>query len=184
MTTEPGRFCPVCKFKNEPSAVVCAFCGSPLSAEGEKHEESTTKRVGADTARLPEGADVAVPAGHIPPEGIAIYALGHSKPVAVLVDHEFTLGRKVGEEADESIVNLAPFGAFDQGVSRQHAKIRMTAKGYEITDLDSTNGSWLNEQRLAPQVAYPLASGAQIRLGRMHLVAIYRNRDASTNPPP
>jgi pSer/pThr/pTyr-binding forkhead associated (FHA) protein len=52
---------------------------------------------------------------------------------------------------------------------------RQVKDGCEIINLDSTNGTWLNELRLVPNKPYPLTSGAQIRLGRMHLFTIYRD---------
>ena len=60
------------------------------------------------------------------------------------------------------------------GISRHHAKIQRVAGGYEITDLESTNGTWVNEKRLTPNKPYPLSSGCLLRLGRMRLYVIYR----------
>ncbi|MHB0877325.1 MAG: S8 family serine peptidase [Anaerolineae bacterium] len=44
----------------------------------------------------------------------------------------------------------------DSSVSRRHAVIRCHTTGCSITDLDSSNGTWLNGQRLQPQGSYPL----------------------------
>jgi hypothetical protein len=178
MNTEPGRFCPVCKFKNEPGAVVCAYCGNPLEYK-KPEEEATTRQVAGETIDLTQRDEV-LKAAHIPAEGISLYLMGNTKPIAVLVEKEFVLGRVIEEKekmeaSKEVIVNLSPFGAFSMGVSRRHVKIRQAKNGYEIIDLDSTNGTWLNELRLVPNKPYPLTSGAQIRLGRMHLFTIYRD---------
>ncbi|PIE19538.1 MAG: hypothetical protein CSA65_02090 [Proteobacteria bacterium] len=55
----------------------------------------------------------------------------------------------------------------DARVSRQHARVAQRDGNYIIEDLGSSNGTYLNEQRLdAPQV---LRSGDQIRIGGCHL---------------
>lgn len=51
----------------------------------------------------------------------------------------------------------------DSSVSRMHAAIEWSGDAYHITDLESTNGSWINETRLDAPVT--LAGGEMIRLG-------------------
>jgi len=53
----------------------------------------------------------------------------------------------------------------DSRVSRCHAEIRSDARGMVIIDQGSSNGTFLNGQRLTPHTPYPLQPGAQIRLG-------------------
>jgi serine/threonine protein kinase len=53
----------------------------------------------------------------------------------------------------------------DNEVSRYHARIYCEAAGWFITDLGSTNGTFVNERRLTPRAAYPLAPGDTLRLG-------------------
>ncbi len=50
-------------------------------------------------------------------------------------------------------------------VSSKHAEIRRTHEGYTITDLDSTNGTRLNNQLLEPNIPTPLVNGNVIRIG-------------------
>ena len=83
------------------------------------------------------------------------------------------IGRPI-EGTLEETVDLTPYGAFASGVSRRHAMVRRKKNGFEIIDLDSTNGSWLNEKRMTPTKAYPLPSGAMIRLGQLRLQVINR----------
>jgi diguanylate cyclase (GGDEF)-like protein len=51
----------------------------------------------------------------------------------------------------------------DSSVSRTHAAVQWSGGTYSITDLNSTNGSWINETKLESQSE--LAGGELIRLG-------------------
>lgn len=65
----------------------------------------------------------------------------------------------VGQSAVNEVV-LA-----DDSVSRRHARLEYEAGAWHVTDLDSTNGTYLNGTRLEPNVATPLPYGANIRFG-------------------
>ncbi len=51
--------------------------------------------------------------------------------------------------------------------------IRADGEKYILTDLNSSNGTWLNGHRLVPAKSYDLPSGAVIQLGRIKLVVSY-----------
>lgn len=52
-----------------------------------------------------------------------------------------------------------------QEVSRRHARIRKRGDGYEVEDLNSSNGTWVNGERLGAFSPVSLAPGASLRLG-------------------
>jgi hypothetical protein len=43
----------------------------------------------------------------------------------------------------------------DRAISRHHARIRRTIEGWDVLDLGSTNGTWLNGRRITSAVALP-----------------------------
>lgn len=51
------------------------------------------------------------------------------------------------------------------GVSRQHLRIDRTEGGFSVTDLGSTNGTWVNSVRLRPGVSVNVRCGDEIRIG-------------------
>ncbi len=55
--------------------------------------------------------------------------------------------------------------ANDSQVSRYHARITWDGRHLSLTDLGSSNGTFVNGQRLTPQVAQPLAQGDRVRFG-------------------
>ncbi|MET7970398.1 FHA domain-containing protein [Micromonospora sp. NPDC005305] len=71
---------------------------------------------------------------------------------------------------DPQLVGRAPNANIvlaDPHLSRRHATVQATVDGVVLTDLGSTNGTWLNDQRIVGSVA--LTDGDVIRLGRTDL---------------
>ncbi len=165
------KFCPVCKNKNAATVVVCSFCGAAL-------EDHLTNRVapttGSASGAIPaESAEGFIDMALIPEGGVGIYAAGSFKPYYLPVDKEIILGRKT-DGAEEPMLDLSELNAFSMGLSRRHAMIRRTDSGFEVVDLNSTNGTWLNAERLIPNKPYSFASGSQLRIGRLRLFIVYQ----------
>ena len=53
----------------------------------------------------------------------------------------------------------------DREVSRSHAELRMEPQGPILTDLGSSNGTFIGNQRLLPNQPHVLADGATFRIG-------------------
>lgn len=71
----------------------------------------------------------------------------------------------------------------DALVSGHHARLDVGPGGCIVTDLGSTNGSWLNGQRLPPQTQVPMASGGTLRLGQCTIVLVAQSQPAAAPPP-
>jgi len=176
-------FCSVCKNKNERNAVFCKHCGAALGYRPGEPAATTVNTGGLEKngVKLP---DSVIDKELIPEDGIAIYAAGTSKPIYLHFDKELVFGRTSDkDEFDESLIDLTSLGGFQMGISRRHAVINRTEDGYVVTDLSSTNGSWLNNERLMPNKSYPLASGSQLRFGRMQVLILYHSRKRKMTKP-
>ena len=66
----------------------------------------------------------------------------------------------------------------EREVSRKHAEIFKTPDGYYIRDLASTNGTYVNQERLT-NAHYLLKNGDQIRLGASLRTLIFRDSSAA-----
>lgn len=53
----------------------------------------------------------------------------------------------------------------DHKISRNHAEIRQGSQGATLTDLGSSNGTFIGDQRLPPQLPYLLTDGTSFRIG-------------------
>lgn len=54
--------------------------------------------------------------------------------------------------------------SFNDEISRKHCKIVWHNNQYFIVDLNSTNGTYLNNEMLMPNKEYPIRPGDQLRL--------------------
>jgi pSer/pThr/pTyr-binding forkhead associated (FHA) protein len=78
------------------------------------------------------------------------------------------LGRSHGSvQAD---VDLGPYEAAAAGVSRQHARLTHSNQAWFIEDLNSLNGTYVNEVKLTPGRPALLKHGDVVRCSRLSLV--------------
>jgi two-component system cell cycle response regulator len=124
----------------------CAYVGS-LSRD----EKRDIGALIADTARtapqMPVSADSHTACL------VAIYPTGPAMGARYRLDHT---AMQIGRE-DACGVRLA-----DHTVSRRHARIDAEPEGYRITDMGSTNGTFVNDRRVSSQL---LSDGDYLRLG-------------------
>jgi hypothetical protein len=154
---------------NDADAVTCQHCGAKL---GEKAGAPTTRQVNESFEITRELSEQVVKEYTLPSKGMALFLLNRSQPVAICMEAEFVLGR-AGEFTTEYTIDLTSFDGFVLGVSRRHALIRAVGEKYVLVDLNSSNGTWLDGQRLVPTKPYDLPKKGVIQLGRMSLVAAY-----------
>lgn len=80
-------------------------------------------------------------------------------------------------------IGRAPDNQFvlqDQQASSHHAEIRPDPQGYLLVDVNSRNGTFVNEQLLMPQTPRLLVSGDVIRIGETRLTYSAGDDDATT----
>lgn len=94
-------------------------------------------------------------ASTVSPPGLTIRKPGGGTEFFVISKPSITIGRSHRLNNDIVIED-------DGMISKRHAKISMTADGFRITDIDSTNGIWVNGERVTDAT---LKSGDVIRLG-------------------
>lgn len=155
--------CLRCAHPNEPGATSCAWCGAPFTSA------TTTVKV----SDLPKRSSSSqVPRLKTVGEGLSLLVAGEVRPVVLIIQDEIILGRHTETEPSSNIVDLTAYNAGLLGVSRKHAAISTREGHYTLQDLDSTNGTWLNEKQIPANTPFILRNGDQIRLGQL-IVFIY-----------
>src|SRR5258708_9218930 len=84
-------------------------------------------------------------------------------------------------QPQSTLIDVNPFQGFERGVSRQHALLKWQSGRLFIEDLESSNGTYVNEVRLAPHDPLHLAPGDVIVLGQL-TVEIYFLSEAIAEP--
>jgi hypothetical protein len=145
MPTAPVT-CPACGAEAEASDTFCSTCGFALKAVVTPAPPPTAA-AGPRLVVVASGAEIPLP----PSEEILI---GREDPVSGIYPE----------------VDLMPHGGEDGGVSRRHARLLVEGGNYFVEDLDSTNFTFVNKQKVTPKTRQPLKDGDEIRCGRVALV--------------
>jgi pSer/pThr/pTyr-binding forkhead associated (FHA) protein len=166
--------CPVCGHENLAGALICAKCYSMLV--NANIFDSTTVFPDFTPPKPPtgslakEGAPEAGPkVAPLEPGTVALYIEDNPTPLILQIGRQAILGRYSPRSVSQPRVDLTPYGAFDKGISRLHVTLRRTDTGLVIEDMASSNGTWLNDQRLTPYTPYPLKSGDKLRLSQLEI---------------
>lgn len=77
------------------------------------------------------------------------------------------IGRDSQNLTSKSDIDLSPFNALEMGVSRSHARFERSGTRLFVRDLGSTNGTWVNGERLAVDYVHEVFHGDKIEFGRL-----------------
>src|SRR5690606_35222033 len=85
---------------------------------------------------------------------------------------EFIVGRVSSGQSILPDVDLEPYAAYESGVSRLHARIRIQNEEISIMDLGSANGTRVNNEKLSPHQPYSINHKDVLRFGRLSIQAL------------
>ncbi len=147
----PERLCPECGVPLEPNQRFCRNCGAKLTPV------SAPEVAPPAPARVSQSAPT-VRGVILPPPARLRVASGAQSGQEFAVGAQLTVGR----EADNDVALLDP------KVSRHHALIRRDGERFVLADLGSSNGTFVNGERIAAPAA--LEDGDVIVIGDVELV--------------
>ena len=81
----------------------------------------------------------------------------------------YIIGRTDNKSSFTPDIDLTAYNALQKGLSRRHAALVRSQGMVHVLDLSSVNGTFLNGQRLAPEVPYPIHAGDKLRLGNFNI---------------
>jgi len=150
--------CRRCGHENTTSARFCSSCGTALgddetvSLEMAEDRHLLDDELGGALERLADGV------------GMLVVRRGPNAGSTFVLDHDsISLGRH-----PDSAIFLD-----DVTVSRRHAVVRRRDDGYEIADVGSLNGTYLDHDRIETA---PLHDMSQIQIGRFVLTFVVGER--------
>jgi len=162
--------CPNCQYNNLDGTVFCVECGMQLSGL----QPIVTQNISADnipalerrkTATFPKDLD----------NWASLHLLDSGQILPLGDRTEFTLGRVSEAQPIMPDIDLTPYQAYANGVSRLHAVLKREGKRVFVMDLGSSNGTYLNGKRLTPNVDQTLNHGDMLALGKLKIQILLKN---------
>lgn len=160
--------CANCGHENHTNASICDVCGKLLD----------TSRIGATTVHNDTDYEEGKPMwGNARLTAALILKVEESTQNIILPADEIEniiIGRHDPQTGSTPAVDLTESSAADKGVSRQHAFIKRVDHGVlALIDNNSSNGTYLNGQKLVPNQPRILRDGDTIRLGHLSMTVIF-----------
>ncbi|MFT7585791.1 MAG: pSer/pThr/pTyr-binding forkhead associated (FHA) protein [Cellvibrionaceae bacterium] len=156
--------CNECGQEEMAGTMFCSMCGASLiELEGKQavaavaSEPEPPSLMGqSDNSKLAQSEIVLI----IPTSGRRLY---------LKTTQEIYVGRSSDGSLHNPEINLELDGGGDLGVSRNHAMLKPDEQGggMVVLDLNSTNGTFLNQYRLPPELPYPLKNGDEVQFGNL-----------------
>ncbi|MBI5670188.1 MAG: FHA domain-containing protein [Chloroflexi bacterium] len=170
------KVCSNCNKDIPNDASFCSYCGT---IQVGLLPPQTTTRV-PDEPVLPPLREQIVHLTELYDDMLAILIPDEAQPILVRGEQKIVLGRSGFVTDPVPTVDLTPYNAAGLGVSRQHAVISRPGDQYVIQDLGSTNGTWVNEVRLAKDKFHELNSGDVVRLGQLTFYVYFKTAAAES----
>lgn len=162
------RDCPYCAHQNREGSLFCDECAHRLDGDGTAtiptrffevaptNQDQMLRNMSWGTAHFDEKSS------------IVLHITNVAEPVMLDPTKRTILGRfdpTSGQYVPD--LDLTPFGALENGVSRQHAAIYRNDTTLTVVDMGSANGTHLNGQRLIPNQPRILRDGDEIQFGKL-----------------
>jgi pSer/pThr/pTyr-binding forkhead associated (FHA) protein len=146
--------CPQCGHQNPLGANFCSSCGRDLEVPTE-HGTTASVLVPMDST----ADDLEIELDELPPGvGMLVVTRGPNSGSRFALDEPVvTAGRH-----PDSVIFLD-----DITVSRRHAEIRQVGAGYQVADVGSLNGTYLNRERVEEAA---LRDGDELQIGTFKLL--------------
>ncbi len=166
--------CSNCKHTNMSGAVFCAECGAQLAVE----DSLTTQNIATGQVEQALGKSDTVsppsPASVVLNDWVTLHLMDTGKMLPLANRNEFTLGRTSEGQPIMPDIDFSPYQAYACGVSRLHAVIKRDASRAVLVDLGSSNGTYVNGKRLAPNTEHVLNNGDVIALGKLKMQVLLK----------
>lgn len=136
--------CSACGELTLPGTLYCGECGAALPTAQRSLAESGT-----------------------PWHYVHVLVPGAKQQWRLVLNGPLWIGRADPENGFWPQVDLTEADGSELGVSRRHAAIDFTDQGPVLIDKNSVNGTWIDEEQLAPQRPYVLQPLTLVRFGRL-----------------
>jgi hypothetical protein len=157
--------CQQCKHGNRAGILYCEECGRsllglPLNATiptrtiPNDPDDSSAKSTWG-SASIRKGAS------------IVLHFVDAEQPMTIDPFKRLVFGRADADSPIRPDIDLSAYGGLEKGVSRRHAAVEPSEDTLMLFDMGSSNGTFLNGQRLLPNQPRVLRDGDELRFGKL-----------------
>lgn len=164
--------CPNCNNEEPTGAIFCSECGTKLiSSDG-----LSTATIQATDTRFSEPGIQQEPETPTPVSEaqVSLHIIRTGQILPLVGRTEYTLGRISKGQSILPDIDLSPYDAYSQGVSRLHATLKLKDNQLYIEDLGSSNGTRINNNKIIAHQDQLLHHGDVIALGRFKIQMLVR----------
>jgi len=147
--------CPACGAELESGDAFCSTCGFAVS-------EAPAPKPVAEAPAPPQLAPALA--------GPFLVVVSSGAEIPLPAAGEILVGREDPVSGVYPDVDMTPHGGEEGGVSRRHARFIVEGGNYFLEDLDSTNFTFVNKQKVAPKTRQAVGDGDEVRFGRVTTV--------------
>ncbi|NDJ86234.1 MAG: FHA domain-containing protein [Chloroflexi bacterium] len=155
--------CSFCGTHNREGELYCQECGNPLrDSPRVATRQLNSEKVNPVEKKVPWGTS-----RFQAKTAVAMTFAKTNDTINIENKEQLIIGRKDEQSGNYPDIDLTPYGALDDGVSRVHACFLRSKDAITILDIDSVIGTYLNGQRLIPHQPRVLQDGDELRFGKM-----------------
>jgi hypothetical protein len=155
-------------------ALFCAECGAQLIGRDTLTTQTidsenlgkASKRMTGEVVQPIEGGDA----------WANLHLMDTGQVLPLSSRNEFTMGRISEGQPIMPDIDLSPYQAYAAGVSRLHAVIKRSGSSVIFMDLGSANGTFLNGNRLTPNIEQTINHGDIISLGKLRIQVLIEKK--------
>ena len=152
------KICPTCGNRNQPDEMLCITCMADVSMVIPSDESPNTEKPVTPTNGYAKNSSIDISV--------------NSGDATVLAKNELKL---LCEESGDVFIIISgdilgrhyigsDIFASDKTISRKHAQLLFESKNWYIVDQNSTNGTFINGEKLEPDKKYLLQNNMELRM--------------------
>lgn len=158
--------CPNCHHDELRGTIFCSQCGTQLvDLNISTHRIHTAERKASATL----GQNGSSQTDRALSSWLSLHIMESGQILPLAERTEFTLGRISEGQPIVPDIDLTPYNAYANGVSRLHCAVKLIDGQVYVVDLGSSNGTYLNGMRLTPYTDVPVSDGDILYLGKLKI---------------